>query len=463
VDNQKNGPTKSSLKARKITRRRFLKGVSATGLGIAAMSSFGSFATKAYGASPMKLSLWCVQNPQQFPYLRKRAQLFMEKNPNVQIEMQQMLISDLGKKVNLGFATGTAPDGFQTGTWLMPIWLDKDLVAPMDVTKLGYSSMKSFVDDYPKAYIESSVKNGKAYAFPLFFYGWLNYMNLRHFKEAGLDPIKDEPATWEQMGEVAKRLTIKKGQRFERQGFKFAMHAPLWTMVQFNPILLQCGGKWFDEKGKCVVNSPAGVKAMTIRRSISKDYGAEDPADSIATNPIPMMDFVRERASMFCSHPISPVIFRENNPEMERGQYYKGVQMPGVKANQRYSSCYGVVNLINKQISSSKQEVLHDVYRFMMADLVACWAEAKPFPPARKSGWRTNPEVQQFPNVNAIFKAQEDGAFLPNSVVFDELQDVMHRAIQRIILNNADIQQTLNEAAAEVDRANAQYRAAKKA
>jgi hypothetical protein len=48
--------------------------------------------------------------------------------------------------------------------------------------------------------------------------------------------------------------------------------------------------------------------------------------------------------------------------------------------------------------------------------------------------------------------------FLPRSLVFNELADSMHRAVQKIMLSKADIKKTLDEAAAEVDRANAAYK-----
>ena len=67
------------------------------------------------------------------------------------------------------------------------------------------------------------MQDGNAYGFPLWFYGYLNYLNTKQFKEVGLDPDKDAPQTWTQLGEVAKRLTIK-DDKFVRQGFKFAMH-----------------------------------------------------------------------------------------------------------------------------------------------------------------------------------------------------------------------------------------------
>ena len=94
------------------------------------------------------------------------------------------------------------------------------------------------------------------------------------------------------------------------------MHAAQWTMIQFNPILITHGGQWFDASGKCTVNNEAGVKAMTARASIARQYGAEDPADSIATNPLPQMDWLKERCSMFWCHPIPPAAIKSQNQKM---------------------------------------------------------------------------------------------------------------------------------------------------
>ena len=55
-------------------------------------------------------------------------------------------------------------------------------------------------------------------------------------------------------------------------------------------------------------------------------------------------------------------------------------------------------------------------------------------------------------------KAIDNGIILPRTLVFNELADVMHRAMQKIMLNNADIKTSLDAAAAEVDRATASYK-----
>jgi len=325
----------------------------------------------------------------------------------------------------------------------------------LDITRLGYPSFNAFKDDHAEAFVAGATQGGKAYGYPMWFYGFCNYLNTKQFKEVGLDPEKDWPKGWDELGEVAKRLTVKEGDKFVRQGFKFAMHANQWTMIQFNPILIQSGGKWFDDSGKCTINNEAGVKAMTIRASIARQYGAEDPADSIATAPLPQMDWLKERASMFFCHPIPPQAIQSQNPKMLAEGYYRPVQYPGVQRGQGFSTCYGFNLVVNAQAPQNKQEVLHDMYRFIMSDLVDAWRDTAPFTFARKSGWTDHPDVKSFPYVEEVLTAKDRGVFLPRTTAYNELADAVHRAVQKIMLNKADIKATLDEAAAEVDRATA--------
>jgi multiple sugar transport system substrate-binding protein len=447
--------TSRTLVSRRDVLRSAALGVAAASVpSIARVASAQSAPTK----TPVKLSFWTWENPQQRPYQHKRIQQYMQQFPNISVEFQYFTFGDLGKKVSVGYATGTAPDGFATGDWLMPTWLARKLIAPLDPTLLGYSSLDALRRDHADAFVAGSIHEGKAYGYPLWFYGLQNYVNTKQFREVGLDPVKDEPRTWDELGEVAKRLTIRKGDKFDRQGFKFAMHAAQWTMVQFNPILLQTGGQWFDASGKCTVNNAAGVRAMQIRSSIAKKYGAEDPADSLATAPIPWMDWLKERCSMYSSVPLGPAAIKPLNPAMESEGYYKAYVMPGVSADKRYSTCYGFNLVANAQASQVKQEVLHHLYRYIMSDLVDCWRATAPFTLARKSGWTDHPEVKSAPNIDAIIRAKDTGVFLPRTPVWNELADAMHRAVQKVLLANGDAKQALDEAAAEVDRATAEFK-----
>ena len=223
-------------------RRDIVRGIGAAGLGAAVSAPLAQRAF-AQTKKPINFSFWTFDNPQQRPWVHKRVKMFMEQNPHVKVDFQWFAFGDLGKKLSVGFATGTAPDGFVSQDWFMPVWLDKGLLAPLDVKKLGYHSYDTFTGDYAKAFVDGATKDGKVYGYPMWFYGYCNYLNTKQFKEVGLDADKDWPQNWDQLGEVAKKLTVKDGDKFVRQGFKFAMHAAQWTMIQFNPILIEAGGK----------------------------------------------------------------------------------------------------------------------------------------------------------------------------------------------------------------------------
>src|SRR5260370_16893257 len=167
----------------------------------------------------------------------------------------------------------------------MPTWLDKGLLAPLDVKHLCYGSFEGFTGDFGKAFVDGATKDGKVYGYRMWFYGYCNYVNAKQFKEVGLDTEKDWPQNWEQLGEVAKRLTVKDGDKFVRQGFKFAMHSSQWTMIQYNPILLQSGGKWFDDSGKCTINNEAGIKAIPIPPPTPPTTAPPDPHTYLPPTP----------------------------------------------------------------------------------------------------------------------------------------------------------------------------------
>ena len=123
----------------RLARRTVLQGIG----GAATVASF-SRRGFAQAKAPVHLTFWTFDNPQQRPWVNKRIKMFMEQNPHVKVDFQWFAFGDLGKKISVGFATGTAPDGFVSQDWFMPVWLDKDLLAPLDVKKLGYDTFDAF-------------------------------------------------------------------------------------------------------------------------------------------------------------------------------------------------------------------------------------------------------------------------------------------------------------------------------
>ena len=139
------------------------------------------------------------------------------------------------------------------------------------------------------------------------------FLNKRHFEEAGLDPDKDYPQSWEQLARIGKKLVKFEGDKMVREAFDFAMHSSSpGRCPQFEPILRQYGGSTLDPSGKkCTVNSEAGVKAMTLRASFALEHKISDPTVSVATHPLPAEDLAQGGCP--CSSP-TPAAWPSSGP-----------------------------------------------------------------------------------------------------------------------------------------------------
>ena len=104
---------------------------------------------------------------------------------------------------------------------------------------------------------------GKVYASPQWGNSRVLIYRKDYFKAAGLDPNKP-PKTWDELVEVAKKLTIDKNNDgiIDQWGFYYAGGRPEFGLETFLQYLYASGGRMYDESGKCIVNSKEGVAAL---------------------------------------------------------------------------------------------------------------------------------------------------------------------------------------------------------
>ena len=394
------------------TRRDFLRRttVGAAAVGVLGVPAFGA-AQGAPTRTPVKLAFWTFENPQQRPWIHKRVKLYMEQNPHVTVDFQWFPFGDLGKKISVGFATGTAPEGFVSQDWFMPTWMDKGLLAPLDVQRLGYPTYDAFTDDFAAAFVKGATQDGKVYGYPLWFYGFCNYLNTKQFKEVGLDPDKDWPKDWKQFGEVAKRLTIKRRQQVHAPGLqvRHARGAVDHDPVQPDPDhprrpVVRCQRQVHDQqRGRRQGHDRARLHRQAVRRRGPR-------RTRIATNPLPQMDWLKERCSMFWCHPIPLGGHQVAEREDAGGGLFPARAVSAASSPARASppptasTC-----VVNARAPKDKQEALQDLYKFIMSDLIDCWKDTAPFSLARKSGWADNPAVKEFPGRRRDHQGQGPG------------------------------------------------------
>jgi len=134
-----------------------------------------------------RCSVWTFDNPSQRPLAAQARQPVRGEEPQLKVDFQWFTFADLGKKVSVGYATGTAPDGFVTGDWLMRRgWPQPDRAARLKL--LGYASLDGFRKDHADAFVAGAIKDGQAYGYPLWFYGFCNYLNTNSSRRSASIP-----------------------------------------------------------------------------------------------------------------------------------------------------------------------------------------------------------------------------------------------------------------------------------
>ena len=401
----------------------------------------------AASAQKMKLVWWEHSNPPHNNLSNELVAQFNRANPDAEVAYEFFAMTPFFKKLAVAVSTKTAPDMFTVFSTLMPSLIEKKGIAPLNVQWLGYSSLDEMKKAYLPGALDGYIYGGKLYAVPILAQTMSLYLNKKHFREAGLDPDKDYPRTWDDIARVGKKLVKFEGGRMTREAFDFAMISSAWTMIQMEPIIHQYGGSILDPSGKkCVVNSEAGVKAMNVRASFARVHKISDPAVTVATHALPASDMSAGRVSMFITHPGSVAQF---GPALMKD--VKVVAHPQLDPAKPVTATYGFALSVNPDIPPGKQKRVHDLIRFVSADPKKWLDRVGTVNP--RGGFLDIPGVRDQPYIDVFVKDISTARHLTRSPKYSEIADAMHRAMERVVLKGEDSKKSLDQACRDIDRA----------
>ncbi|AYG58986.1 ABC transporter substrate-binding protein [Rhizobium jaguaris] len=169
------------------------------------------------------------------------------------IELEYIPTSEYvnGPKLATAFASGEGPDVF--------------LISPGDFLRYYnggvLQDLTPHIDDaakadFPENVIANRMVDGKIYGLPMEVEPMAMYYSVKAFEEAGLNE-NDIPATWEQLLQLAKKLTTA-----NRYGVLFETQPGYYQNFTWYPFLWQGGGEFQTEDGKSAFDSPATVQAL---------------------------------------------------------------------------------------------------------------------------------------------------------------------------------------------------------
>jgi len=393
---------------------------------------------------------WEHSNPPHNNYSKELVADWNKTHPNNVVEYEFFAMTPYFKKLSAALSTKSAADMFTVIDTLLPSFTTKDVLAPIRPEWLGYKNL----DDMKKAYLPGAldgyIHDGKLYAVPMIAATFSLYLNRKHFQEAGLDPDKDYPRTWEDIGRVGQKLVKMQGTTMTREGFDFAMHSSAWTMWYLEGLTRQYGGSILDRAGKkCTANSDAGVKAMQVRSMYVHKYKISDPTVSLATNALPADDLPKGRVSMFITHAGSVAQF---GPKVMEDM--KVVPFPQVNPQKPVSIVYGFALAVNPQIPEAKQKLVHELIRFVVKNPKEWYDKTSyPYPSANFLELPGMDEARKTKYLDVFIGDIKTGTYVTRTPYYLEISDAMHRAMERVVLKNEDPKASLDQACKEIDAA----------
>lgn len=232
---------------------------------------------------------------------------FQAQNPDIRIVMTEIPWGDeFETKLNVGFATGTAPDVMHYS--LASVAARASRGQYLELSR--YYQAWDGKDDFLPAVYESGTYQDGLYGIgfgpdPRVF-AWRK----SYFAEAGLNPDQP-PATWEELAEFARKTTRREGGVTTRSGFDIALRNgyQLWQIFA-----LQNGTQLYDPVTlRPSFNSPAGAEALAFLTELVQE-NVHIPFDQhqSQTNP-----FTAGNATMSYVNPNHIQDLLATNPELE--------------------------------------------------------------------------------------------------------------------------------------------------
>jgi multiple sugar transport system substrate-binding protein len=241
--------------------------------GLAAAALNGCSGTQASSGAvdkkaPVTLTWWTGQADQPEQLLEKLAKEFHADHPNVTIKVSSgaPTTDDLLQKISAGFVSGDYPDiSYAYGSWSGQLASSGRM---QDITKKVAAPAVRW-DQFPASARQTAAPlGGKVIGFPAVVDDLSVIYNKTLFDKAGLSyPTNDW--TWQQFRAAAKKLTNAGTQTY---GFGYPVNDVEDNTWRLWPLLWQNGGKILTaDSKKAAFDSPAGVKALDILRSMAVD------------------------------------------------------------------------------------------------------------------------------------------------------------------------------------------------
>ena len=394
---------------------------------------------------PVSLTFWDSTSALKTKlYTERIIPAYRQRRPTYTVKYESIPTGNLLQKILAVTAAGTAPELFELGDWLLPTYFGRDLLDPVPPEAFGFQSLRGLVDSYLPGTLSAMQHDGKLLGLPDFAASHSLHMNNRLFREAGLDPVRDAPKTWNDVAQLNRVLTKRKDGQIVQKGFEFRYVDDRSLAVTFHHLIYQAGGEVLDHDGRPAFNSDAGVKAMDVWKSVTVA-----PSVTRNTSASPFQDFGSEQDAMSYIGPNGQAQASNINPRMKDNVTV--APLPQINPAKPATVAFAFVVVVNGRVPDDRRRVAWDFIAYALGDPKPWLGNGALLP---RKGWATSAEARELLRFYDVFMHDiAIGRPLARTPHFAELQGALARMIERVILNKADPKAGLDQAAAEFERA----------
>jgi ABC-type glycerol-3-phosphate transport system substrate-binding protein len=233
---------------------------------MALMSSCGS-SKKTTVDETTTITVLCEGHPSSTAYDQIKSEF--EELAGIKVNLEIIPYEELPQKVLLGFSQkSTDYDMVMNDRLFIQGYVTNDYIAPLDEF-INNRELNQYWDetDFVSTYLKAVQFNGKTYGFPV--YGESTFLMYRKdlFQEYGINV----PTTMTELEAAAR--TIKEESNGSIAGITLRGQQGIHAVYAWGAFLWGHGGRYFDESGKLVVDSPEAIRGTQLYVDLLNKYG----------------------------------------------------------------------------------------------------------------------------------------------------------------------------------------------
>ena len=363
------------------------------------------------------------------PYFEKMARQFEKANPGTTIKIEDVNWDTLQQKLQTDISGNANADLAIVGTrWLLDFVKD-DVAEPLD----GYMDA-NFKNRFIGPFLAPGQINGKTYGLPIAASARALYYNKDLLASVG---YPNGPKTWNDVIDASKKLKAKGVAGFGLQGKEIE------TDVYYYYALWTNGGDVLNKEGKAGFDSPAGIKAATLYKSMIDQGLTQQGVTGYSREDVQNL-FKQGRVAMMISAPFLAKQIKKEAPNLKYGIDPLPVGTTGAT----YAVTDSIVMFKNSKVKKDAWKFLD--YLFTKEPRVE-FTSTEGFLPTTKAE-ATDPAFADA-DTKAFIALLPQARFAPTVTGWEDTAKAVTNAMQAVYLGKAKPDDALKQAANQANQA----------